>query len=83
MVDFSAAITSKGQVTIPKGVREALGLDDGDRVLFRVVEGAVILARTPDLLEVEGVVPIPAGAADLPWEDVRRRAHAAQGRRGA
>lgn len=82
-MDFSAAVTSKGQVTIPKEVREALGLDDGDRVLFRVADGAAIPARTPDLLELAGVVPIPAGAADLPWEDVRRRAHAAQARRSA
>ena len=30
----SAMITSKGQVTIPATVREALGLDAGDRIEF-------------------------------------------------
>lgn len=33
-----AKVMSKGQVTIPKKVREALGIDVGDRVTF-IVEG--------------------------------------------
>lgn len=34
-----ARVMSKGQVTIPKKVREALGISTGDRVTF-VVDGA-------------------------------------------
>lgn len=30
----TATVTSKGQITIPAKVREALGLDSGDRVEF-------------------------------------------------
>jgi AbrB family looped-hinge helix DNA binding protein len=39
-------ITSKGQVTVPKAVREALGIGEGDRVEF-VVRGreAVLVKR--------------------------------------
>ena len=33
-----AKVMSKGQVTIPKNVRAALGIDTGDRVTF-IVEG--------------------------------------------
>ena len=33
-----ARVMSKGQVTIPKKVREVLGIDEGDRVTF-IVEG--------------------------------------------
>lgn len=33
-----ANVMSKGQVTIPKNVREALGIDVGDRVTF-IVDG--------------------------------------------
>jgi AbrB family looped-hinge helix DNA binding protein len=31
----SAKITSKGQITVPKAVRERLNVGPGDRVLFR------------------------------------------------
>ncbi len=34
-----ATLTSKGQLTIPKKVREALGLRPGDRVEFEVTDG--------------------------------------------
>ena len=36
-----ARVMSKGQVTIPKNVREALGIDTGDRVTF-IVEGKTV-----------------------------------------
>lgn len=38
------SITSKYQVTIPKDVREQVGLQDGDRVSF-VAEGDTIVIR--------------------------------------
>lgn len=30
----SARLTSKGQITIPKSVRQSLNLEEGDRVIF-------------------------------------------------
>lgn len=36
-----AKVMSKGQVTIPKNVREALGINTGDRVTFVVDNGNV------------------------------------------
>ena len=39
-----ARITSDGQVTIPKDVREALGVSNGDRITF-VVDGNIMLCR--------------------------------------
>jgi antitoxin PrlF len=78
-MDIAARITSKGQITIPKSVREALKLTEGDQVVFRVIEGErAILARTPDLLELAGSVPVPADVRGLPWEEIRRWAWAAQ-----
>ena len=32
----SASVTSKGQITIPKAVRDSLGLNPGDRVAFEM-----------------------------------------------
>ena len=36
-----ARVMSKGQVTIPKNVRDALGINTGDRVTFIVEDGNV------------------------------------------
>lgn len=38
------SITTKGQVTIPKEIREALGLREGDRVIF-LIEGEKVVIR--------------------------------------
>ena len=45
----STTMTSKGQVTIPKAVRQQLGLQQGSRVAF-VIEGdhAVLRPAVPD-----------------------------------
>jgi len=44
-MDSSARVTSKGQVTIPKAVRDALDLNEGDELLFRVEETRAVIAR--------------------------------------
>ena len=36
-------VTRKFQVTIPKEVREALGIGIGDRLLIRVVNGKIVM----------------------------------------
>jgi antitoxin PrlF len=80
-VDVPARVSSKGQITIPKSVRDALKLSEGDEVVFRLIEGErAILARTPDLLELGGIVSVPARERGLSWEEIRRRAWAAQTR---
>ncbi len=54
----SAKLTSKGQITIPKEVREALGLRTGDRLAFRLQQdGTVVVeAETVDLMSLRGAV---------------------------
>lgn len=73
-----AKISSKGQVTIPKAVREALGVQEGDSVLFRVVEGHAVLARTPDFLDLAGSVEVPPELKGRPWQEIRAKAWEAQ-----
>jgi antitoxin PrlF len=38
-------VSSKGQVTLPKTVREAIGVSPGDAVTYDVVNGVVTLRR--------------------------------------
>lgn len=74
-MEISARLTSKGQVTIPSPVRKALGLHDGDRVVFRVDGDRAVLARTPDLLSLAGSISVPAAVRGAPWSDVIEEAH--------
>jgi antitoxin PrlF len=70
-MDAAARLTSKGQVTLPKSIREALGLQEGDRVVFRVEGSYAVLARTPDLLELAGAVPVPEEERGADWDEIR------------
>jgi len=40
-----ATLTSKGQVTIPKAVRDLLGLEAGDQLDFVLEDGARVVLR--------------------------------------
>jgi antitoxin PrlF len=72
-VDVRAKLTSKGQVTIPASVREALELREGDEVVFRVERSRALMAKTADFLSLAGSVPVPAGKRGTPWDEVLRR----------
>ncbi|PKY11399.1 AbrB family transcriptional regulator [Acidithiobacillus marinus] len=40
-----ATLTSKGQITLPKPIRQALGVDAGGKVAFDLRKGQVIVTR--------------------------------------
>lgn len=47
---MSTTVTAKGQVTIPKPVRELLGIKPGSKVAFKLnAEGDVVLSREDGL----------------------------------
>lgn len=66
---MTATLTSKGQVTIPKRIRDALGLSPGSEVDFAVnKDGEVVIhragqraSRQPDRFESA------RGKADVKW----------------
>ena len=41
----ASTLTSKGQITIPKDVRDRLGLKEGDRVVFRFDDRGKLLLQ--------------------------------------
>lgn len=69
-------LTSKGQITVPKDVRERLGLKSGDRVVFEF-EGDSVRLRVEErrsLEELRGSLP---ATQEYPGKDAER--HAAHG----
>jgi AbrB family looped-hinge helix DNA binding protein len=77
-MEVTARLSSKGQVTVPRAVRDALALEEGDRLVFRVEGDHAILARTPDLLALAGSVSVPAAKRGTPWDGVRRQTRRAR-----
>ena len=46
-------IGERGQVTIPKDIREQFGLGPETEVEFRVISGSIVLRKTPQKLRLE------------------------------
>jgi AbrB family looped-hinge helix DNA binding protein len=82
----TTTLTSKGQITLPKLVRERLALKEGDRLNVEVgPEGRVVLVREqqPPLDAVCGVLrhlagrrPVPTGRMRQALRERARRKHA-------
>jgi len=54
---MESALTVKGQATIPKPIREHLGLNPGDRVKFFVhPDGSVVLLPKLPALALKGII---------------------------
>jgi AbrB family looped-hinge helix DNA binding protein len=64
---MTATITSKGQITIPKSIRNSLGATYGDTVDFLIVNGEIIVRRAENMVDVEalnGILPSGKHASD-------------------
>lgn len=77
----TATVTSKGQITIPVDVREALRVEPGDRVEFVEVEPGrfEVVAATRSVKELKGLFGKPAKRVSI--EDMNK-AIAARGAAG-
>jgi AbrB family looped-hinge helix DNA binding protein len=75
-MEIAAKMSSKGQITVPKSVRDALGIGEGDNVVFRVEGNRAVLARTPDFLSLAGTIKVPAARRNAAWDDVIRKTRA-------
>ena len=78
----TATITSKGQLTIPKRVREAMNLHDGDQVIVVVEDEHIALypVRRRGLLSLQGAF---AGLRPYPGREVEREAAMSEAAREA
>jgi AbrB family looped-hinge helix DNA binding protein len=60
---ITATLTSKGQITIPKEIRDKFNLKAGQRIEFRVTnDGQIILRpRTWDVMSLKGILKAKPG----------------------
>ena len=77
-MEIAARMRSKGRLTVPKAVRDALGIGEGDDVVLRVEGNRAVLARTPDFLSLAGTIKAPASRRNAAWGDVIRTTRAAR-----
>jgi AbrB family looped-hinge helix DNA binding protein len=52
----TVTVSSKGQIAIPKAIREALDLSEGTKLTVKVEGHKLILARNPSWRDLEGSV---------------------------
>ncbi len=63
---YQATLTSNSQITIPKAVREVLGIVPGQRITFNVSKGRVSIEREKTAAEIAEEIDslIPADARE-------------------
>jgi len=76
VVEEICTITAKGQTTVPKAVRRALGVGYGGRIAFRVEGGSVTIHALTDESEADSALEpflslIAADFAARPVEAIR------------
>ncbi|MCY4467263.1 MAG: AbrB/MazE/SpoVT family DNA-binding domain-containing protein [Thiotrichales bacterium] len=64
---MQTTITSKGQVTVPKPIRDKLHLKPGDKIDFMLDEdgGMRVVPVTASVTQLKGMVPEPEFTVDL------------------
>lgn len=76
---MEAAITAKGQTTIPKQIRQHLGLKAGDKVKFFLhPDGTVVLLPKIPVSSLRGILPHQGKAPTLAEIDDAPAAGAAE-----
>ena len=76
------SVSSKGQITLPKDVRDALNIKQGDRVYF-VADGdrAIMVPLKGDFWTLRGVLRKHAPGRKLDWKTMRKQMQAQRARR--
>ncbi len=70
----TSTLTSKGRTTVPKEVREALGLQEGDKLTWEIRGGRVVVTTDlPAFYRWEGVIKNSSGDVVKEMEEARKR----------
>lgn len=74
-----AKVTSKGQITLPKAIRDALGLDASSTVEFTLTDGGAVMKPATGFLARYGTIKPLNRPED--WAKIRADTARAVGRR--
>ncbi len=79
---FETTITSKGQMTVPKNVREQLELKPGDKCYVWVRHGEmIVMPRNKSFNDLAGILGAPPNGRKLAIEDMDPGAAVGEGYR--
>ncbi|UYP68536.1 type II toxin-antitoxin system PrlF family antitoxin [Thalassobacter stenotrophicus] len=53
---YESTVTVKGQTTLPRDVRAALGLTSGDKVRYLILDGEVRVLKARSVEELRGIL---------------------------
>ncbi len=69
----AATLTSKGQLVVPKSIRDLMGIHPGDRLDFVVLDDGNVLVRpaTEDVRRLKGLLRRP-GRTPISVEEMNR-----------
>ena len=66
-----ATLTSKGQITLPKSIRQALGVDAGSKLVFELRDDEVVITRA----DAEHEDPVIGAFLDVLTADIEAGLH--------
>jgi len=71
----TTTITKKGQITIPKQIREKLGLKEGDKVIVKFDGKKTFIRKIPSIFSLQDSVPVPEDIKKLSWKEIEKKTH--------
>ena len=74
---MEATVAERGQITLPKPVRDALGLSKGSKLTVELIEGRIVLRKDVNdaISRVRGILKLPPGVTtDDIMRELRGRA---------
>jgi len=75
MMGHHATITSKGQMTVPKAVRDALNIKPGDKCYVWVRDGEmIVIPRNKSFADLAGILGKPPYGAGATIDDLSEAA---------
>jgi antitoxin PrlF len=70
---YTATVTQKGQITLPKAIRDALGIRSYEKVNLRLNEDHVKITSTQDFLSLAGTIKVKKGLTALKAREVMEK----------